>query len=83
MQIADRLMLRGIEVTGEGFLVATATIARSRLQGCWAFELGPTHGDPDRFAVCSPPRDKQNLFQIKMEGLNRTARRKLRRHPCV
>ncbi len=58
MQIADRLTLTDLEVTGEGFLVAKATIARSGVQNYRAFELGITDGDWERVIRVFRPEDE-------------------------
>ena len=58
MQIHDFLPLADVEVTGEGFLVAKATIARTGVQEYRAFELGLVDGDPTRIIkVYRPPEE--------------------------
>ena len=58
MQIIDRLTLADLEVTGEGFLVAKATIARSGIQDYQAWELGHTDGDMQRIVRVYRPDDE-------------------------
>ena len=58
MHIHDRLTLHDLRVTGEGFLVASARIARAGIQDYRAAELGINDGDPDRIVPVLRPEDE-------------------------